>query len=145
VLLRSSDPDAKPVVDHQLLGDPRDIADLTAVCRRTRDVFGADAMRPYVVEEMLPGPSVVTDADWETYFRTHSWRGEHPIGTCQMGVGDEAVVDPRLRVRGVEGLRVVDASVMPTLVSGHTNAPTIMIAERVADFIRADAARAAVG
>jgi choline dehydrogenase len=143
VSLRSADPDAKPVVALELLSDHRDIADLTAVCRRTRDVFGADALRPYVMEEILPGPSVVTDEDWETYFRTHSWRGEHPIGTCRMGVGDEAVVDPRLRVRGVEGLRVVDASVMPTLVSGHTNAPTVMIAERAADFIRAEAARAA--
>jgi choline dehydrogenase len=143
VSLRSADPADKPVVELQLLADRQDIADLTEVCRQTRDIFNADAMRPYVVEEMLPGPSVASDEDWETYFRSHSWRGEHPIGTCRMGTGDDAVVDPRLRLRGVEGLRVVDASVMPTLVSGHTNAPTIMIAERAADFIRADAADAA--
>jgi len=138
VVLRSSDPNDKPVIQHELLADERDIADLTAVCRLTRSIFSADAMRPYVVGEMLPGPSVESDSEWQTYFRSHSWRGEHPIGTCRIGTDEMAVVDPRLRVHGVEGLRVVDASVMPTLMSGHTNAPTIMIAERAADLIRAD-------
>jgi len=138
VILRSSDPHDKPVVAHELLADLQDIADLTEVCRITRSVFAADAMRPYIVNEMLPGPTVQSDADWEAYFRSHSWRGEHPSGTCRIGVDEMAVVDPRLRVHHVEGLRVVDASVMPTLISGHTNAPTVMIAERAADLIRAD-------
>ncbi|MGC9537426.1 GMC family oxidoreductase [Streptomyces sp. UG1] len=138
VLLRSADPLTKPVIEHELLANPKDIADLTAACRLTRDIFAADAMRPYIVDEMLPSGSVETDGDWEEYFRSHAWRGEHPCGTCKMGNDDSAVVDPRLRVHGVEGLRVVDASVMPTVISGHTNAPTVMIAERASDFIRAD-------
>jgi len=138
VVLRSADPKDKPVIEHELLADERDIADLTEVCRLTRAIFEADAMQPYVVDEMLPGPSVQTDAEWEAYFRSYSWRGEHPSGTCRMGHDEMAVVDPRLRVHGLAGLRVVDASVMPTLISGHTNAPTVMIAERAADMIRAD-------
>jgi choline dehydrogenase len=105
----------------------------------TRQIFQCDALRPYVVAEFLPGEKIQSDTDWETYFRSYSWRGEHPVGTCKMGVDEMAVVDPRLRVRGVAGLRVVDASVMPTLITGHTNAPTVMIAERVSDLIRASA------
>jgi choline dehydrogenase len=138
VKLRSSNPTDKPVIDHRLLGKKEDLDKLMAVCRATRSIFSAPALRPYVTGEMLPGPSVDTDQQWETYLRTHSWRGEHPIGTCRMGVDDMAVVDPTLRVRGVEGLRVIDASVMPSLISGHTNAPTVMIAERAADLIRAE-------
>jgi choline dehydrogenase len=138
VVLRSADPKDKPLIQHELLADPKDIAELTQVCRITRSIFDSDAMRPYVVDEMLPGPQVVSDDDWESYFRSHSWRGEHPAGTCRIGGDDMPVVDPRLRVRGVSGLRVVDASVMPTLISGHTNAPTVMIAERAADLIRSD-------
>jgi choline dehydrogenase len=91
------------------------------------------------VGEFLPGENIQSDSDWEAYFRSHSWRGEHPVGTCKMGVDEMAVVDPKLRVHGVEGLRVVDASVMPTLITGHTNAPTVMIAERASDIIRAAA------
>lgn len=138
VVLRSADPFAKPIIEHELLADPRDIADLTAVCRITREIFAADALRPYVTGEMLPGKAVETDADWESYFRSHAWRGEHPCGTCRMGTDEMAVTDHRLRVHGVAGLRVVDASVMPTVITGHTNAPTVMIAERAAEFIRAD-------
>jgi choline dehydrogenase len=140
VTLHSSDPHDKPKIEHRLLADPRDIDDLTAVCRRTREIIGADAMRPYVVSEILPGDKVQSDSDWEGYFRSYSWRGEHPVGTCKMGIDHLAVVDPSLRARGVEGLRVIDASIMPTLITGHTNAPTVMIAERAADLIRADVA-----
>jgi choline dehydrogenase len=138
VVLRSADPHDKPMIEHLLLEDGQDIADLTEVCRITRAIVTANAMRPYVTEEMLPGPAVTTDAEWEAYFRSHSWRGEHPCGTCRMGQDEMSVVDSRLRVHGVGGLRVVDASVMPTVISGHTNAPTVMIAERGADLIRAD-------
>jgi choline dehydrogenase-like flavoprotein len=136
VTLHSADPSDKPKIDHQLISKAEDIDALTAACRKTREIFGRDAMRPYVVSEYLPGDKVQSDADWEKYFRSYSWRGEHPIGTCRMGLDATAVVDPALRVRGVTGLRVVDASVMPTLITGHTNAPTVMIAERAADLIR---------
>ena len=87
----------------------------------------------------MPGPKVQTDDEWIDYFRTYAYRGEHPAGTCRMGTDKLAVVDPQLQVHGVDGLRVVDTSVMPTLTSGHTNAPTIMIAERASDFIRSAA------
>ncbi|MET0896087.1 MAG: GMC family oxidoreductase N-terminal domain-containing protein [Acidimicrobiia bacterium] len=136
VTLHSGDPHAKPKIVHELLADPADIRDLTAVCRRVREVMAQDAMRPYLVGEMMPGPAVETDDQWEQYLRGFAWRGEHPIGTCRMGSDEQAVVDPQLRVRGIDGLRVVDASVMPTLISGHTNAPTVMIAERASDLIR---------
>jgi choline dehydrogenase len=84
----------------------------------------------------FPGPAECrTDADWEAYARANAVAPSHPVGTCQMGSGDEAVVDPELRVRGVAGLRVVDSSVMPTVTRGNTNAPAMMIGERAADLV----------
>ncbi|MFJ8025432.1 GMC family oxidoreductase [Streptomyces sp. NPDC096311] len=139
VTLHSARPQDKPRIEHQLLADRDDIAELIAVCRKTREIFARDALGPYVEGELLPGPKVRTDEEWETYLRGYAWRGEHPVGTCAMGSDPESVVDPKLRVRGVQGLRVVDASVMPTLITGHTNAPTVMIAERASDLIRSDA------
>src|SRR5262249_46422323 len=133
VTLHSARAQDKPRIEHRLLSEPDDIGTLTAVCRFTRQIFQCDALRPYVVEDYLPGNKIQSDSDWETYFRSYSWRGEHPVGTCKMGTDEMAVVDPTLRVRGVDGLRVVDASVMPTLITGHTNAPTVMLAERASD------------
>ena len=80
----------------------------------------------------------MSDADWETHIRARADTIYHPVGTCKMGVDEMAVVDPQLKVHGIKGLRVADASIMPTIVSGNTNAPTIMIAEKCADMIRAD-------
>jgi choline dehydrogenase len=136
VTLRSKAPSDSPEVKLELLSR-EDIAVLTAALRESRDILAADAFRPYVIAELEPGPNVQTDEQWEEFIRRASFRGYHAIGTCKMGVDDEAVVDPELSVRGTEGLRVVDASVMPGLISGHTNAPVIMIAERAADLIRA--------
>ena len=80
----------------------------------------------------------MTDAEWETHIRARADTIYHPVGTCKMGIDDMAVVDPQLRVHGIDGLRVVDASVMPDLIGGNTNAPTIMIAERAAEMIKGD-------
>ena len=105
----------------------------------TRKLVATRALAPYVLEEHKPGPGVRTDDEILDCLRRNATTGFHPVGTCRMGRDARAVVDPCLRVHGVERLRVVDASVMPTLVSGNTNAATIMIAEKAADLIRADA------
>ena len=93
-------------------------------------------MKHLVVREEAPGPAVQTDAEWEAYFRATTFGGSHPVGTCRMGSDPSSVVDSNLSVRGVAGLRVIDASVMPVISRGNTNAPTIVIAERGADLIR---------
>jgi choline dehydrogenase len=87
-----------------------------------------------------PERSCATDADWEAFVRDTVTYGAHPVGTCRMGVDDDAVVDPALRVRGVRNLRVIDASIMPTVTTGNTNAPTMMLAEKGADLVLADRA-----
>lgn len=139
ITLRSADPNDKPVITHSVIGDEQDVADLLQAMRMVRDLYSSDAMKPYVVAEVAPGADATSDQALEGYLHAIARRGEHAAGTCKMGVDDMAVVDPELKVRGVEGLRVVDCSVMPTLVTGHTNAATIMIAERASDLILADA------
>jgi choline dehydrogenase len=134
--LRSADPADLPLISHELLGDPRDVELLREAARLTRVVFDTDPLRSMVTEEMSPGAKVQSDTDWATYLRSHTFRSNHPVGTARMGSDDDAVVDPDLKVRGVDHLRVVDASVMPTLPSGNTNAATIAIAERASDLIR---------
>src|SRR5262249_34946790 len=137
VSLRSADPAEPPVIRHQLLGDDRDLAALTAACGKVREIFAAAPLKGYVANEIVPATAVQTDAGFDGFLRAAAFGGFHPIATCRMGSDERSVVDPQLRVRGVEGLRVVDASVMPTLISGHTNAPTVMVAEKAADLIRA--------
>jgi choline dehydrogenase len=135
ISLRSADPEVGPRIEHQLLSHPRDTAVLLEACHLTREIFSTPPLAKYVVDEMIPGADVLSAADWHRFFSTRAWRGEHPAGTCRMGADDSAVVDPTLKVHGVENLRVVDASVMPTITSGNTNAPTIMIAEKAADLV----------
>ncbi len=136
VLLRSARSEDTLRIEHQLLASGEDIAELIAGGRQMRDVFASAAFKPYVRRERLPGPDVVTDADWTDYLRRTAFLGYHPVGTCRMGTDPEtSVVTPELEVRGVRGLRVVDASVMPTLISANTNAATLMIAEKAADLI----------
>jgi choline dehydrogenase-like flavoprotein len=134
--LRSADPTAPVVIEHELLGEQADVDAIVDVCRAVRAVFETESFKAVANGEIAPGDAVQSRGDWEQFIRRFGFRGEHGIGTCRMGSDDDAVVDPELRVRGVDGLRVVDASVMPTLPSGNTNAPTIMIAERAADLIR---------
>jgi choline dehydrogenase-like flavoprotein len=145
VRLRSGDPADRPVIAHRVLGEPADVAGLTEAARLVRAIFDTPAMKERVLAEMRPGPDVQTDAEWAGYLRTHTFRAEHPVGTARMGADDESVVDPELQVRGVCGLRVVDASVFPTLVSGNTNAATLVVAERAADLIRGAAVAGRLG
>lgn len=141
VTLRSPDPREAPAIDPRYLTDPsgQDTRTLLNGLRLARRVLAQEAIAQFVVEELLPGESARSDDDLVAHLRAQSQTLYHPVGTCRMGSDPLAVVDPKLRVRGVDGLRVVDASVMPRLPSGHTNWPTVMIAERAADFIAGDA------
>lgn len=139
VALRSADPFDAPVIDPAYMTNDYDVALQVEGLRAARVIAAATPLADEVVREMSPGAGATDDAALELAIRTTSECIWHPVGTCRMGVGDDAVVDPQLRVRGVRGLRVVDASVMPQITSSNTNAPTIMIAEKAADLIRFNA------
>jgi choline dehydrogenase len=136
VRLRSAHPEADPLIEYQMLGEDADIIGLANACRAVREVFAQPALKGVVVAEEIPGPAVQTDDEWRAHLHAVSFRAQHPVGTCRMGTDENAVVDPQLRVRGVTRLRVADASVMPSVTSGNTNSPTIMIGEKAADLIR---------
>jgi len=136
VALRSANPFADPIIDHELLGHPDDLAGLLNGLKRARDIFRQPALSKYVVKERIPGPELDSDAELTRYLRAASLTGKHAAGTCKMGIDEQAVVDPELRVHGIDALRVIDASIMPVVTSSNTNAPTIMIAERAADLVR---------
>ena len=135
VRLRSADPAAKPRILTNALADPEDVAALVTGIELAREIAAAEPLAGAVAREIYPGPSVRDDADVEAFVRRFAELLYHPSGTCRMG-GEDAVLDPELRVRGVEGLRVCDASIFPVIPGGNTNAPTIMVAERGADLIR---------
>jgi choline dehydrogenase len=136
IRLRSSLPDIAPIIEMPLLGDPEDVEVLIKGCVRARDIMAQRAFADLVVSETAPGAKVTGHDAWETYLRATVVPAYHPVGTCRMGSDASSVVDPQLRVRGVTGLRVADASIMPQLVSGNTNAPAIMIGEKASDLIR---------
>jgi choline dehydrogenase len=135
ISLASSDPLAAPVIDPNFLAAEPDRVALRQGVRIARDIFSQRAFDPYREEEIAPGAAVTTDAEIDAYIRASAEADYHSVGTCAMGADAMAVVDSRLRVRGIEALRVVDASVMPTLVGGNTAMPTIMVAEKAADMI----------
>lgn len=137
VTLNSADPFAMPAIDPAFLADDRDLETMIKGAKLTREILEAPALAKYRKKEMFGTENAKTDADWEQHIRSRADTIYHPVGTCKMGTDDMAVVDPQLRVRGLEGLRVVDASIMPNLISGNTNAPTMMIAEKAADMIKA--------
>ena len=139
IMARSPDPAMAPVITPNYLSDPNDLRVLLAGMRMTRQIFAASAIARHSLGEILPTPGVQTDDELADYARGFGTTIFHPIGTCRMGEDPRAVVDARLRVHGVGGLRVIDASVMPTLTTGNTNAPTIMIAEKGAAMIREEA------
>lgn len=136
VILVSGDPMADPGIDPKFLSDRRDLDTMIKGARMTREILMQEPMAKYRHRELFGTDTAETDEDWEDHIRSRADTIYHPVGTCKMGTDDMAVVDPELRVRGLEGLRVVDASIMPTLVGGNTNAPTIMIAEKASDMIR---------
>lgn len=137
--LASADPQAKAMLEAGYLSDPdqHDLAVLLEGLKLSRRILAQPAFVPYRGEELLPGAEVDSDEELVAYIRRKAETIYHPVGTCRMGGDEQAVVDPQLRVRGVENLRVVDASVMPKLIGGNTNAPTIMIAERASDLVLA--------
>ncbi len=135
----TKDPTVPPAMHPNYLATDLDRRTAIAAVRSARAIAQSDSMRPYVKREVKPGPEAHTDEEILHFCRSAGATIFHPSGTCRMGSDDEAVVDSRLRVKGIERLRVVDCSVMPTLVSGNTNAPIIMMAEKAADMIREDA------
>jgi len=137
--IRSADPAAPPEIRINYLATETDRAAFIDGIKTLRKILAAPALKPYSVEEVYPGAKAATDEDLLDYCRKTGSTVYHPTSTCRMGNDSLAVVDQRLRVRGIEGLRVVDASVMPDLMSGNTNAPTIMIAEKASDMILEDA------
>ncbi len=136
VRLRSSDPDAPPLIDPNFLGHPGDLRTSVEGVKISRDIFSQPSLRKYIRELRFPDDSVKTRKDLEDYARQYGRTSYHPTGTCKMGVDGLSVVDPRCRVHGLEGIRICDSSIMPSLVGSNTNAPTIMIAEKASDLIR---------
>ena len=138
VALTSADP-RDPIQIHQnFLETPEEWETMRRGLRMARELVASPQIKEFGGEEILPGADKTSDSEIDTHIRATMGTVHHPVGTCKMGVTDDpfAVVDAELRVRGVDGLRVVDASVMPDLIGGATNAPVIMIAEKVSDLIR---------
>ena len=141
IRIRSTDPFEPPEMQPNYLSTDLDRRTAVAGVKCARAIAGSPAMRPYVKREVKPGPEASSDADLLEFCRDNGATIFHPTGTCRMGADPLAVVDRRLRVHGVDRLRVIDCSVMPTLVSGNTNAAAVMLAEKAADLIREDARR----
>jgi choline dehydrogenase len=135
VMLASSDPETAPSIDPGLLADERDLVSLLAGLRVTREIGGSRSLTGWRKEEALPGASVHDPEELRAFLRRTAGTYFHPVGTCRMGTDATAVTDPQLRVHGIDGLRVVDASVMPSLPAANTNAAVLAIAERAADII----------
>ena len=137
VRLNSTDPKAPPALDPNFLDDDRDIATLRVGVRHMKRILETPPLTEFKPTDRHP-INIDSDEELDTLIRNRADTVYHPVGTCRMGADDEAVVDPRLRFKGLDGLYVADASIMPEIVSGNTNAPSIMIGERAADFIAAD-------
>ncbi|MGD0332573.1 MAG: choline dehydrogenase [Xanthobacteraceae bacterium] len=135
IRLASADPLKPPVMDPNYLASDYDLKILIEGIRRGRDILAAPAFKPWLGEERLPGVAQQSDAELEAVVRATAETEYHPVSTCKMGNDAMAVVDERLAVRGITGLRVIDASIMPDVISGNTNAPTIMIAEKGAEMV----------
>ncbi len=135
VTLRSADPLAPPRIQFNLFSERADLVTMREAVKIARDLMARKPFADFLGPELVPGPEVRSDGEIEEALRKFCGVTQHPVGTCAMGTGTDAVVDPRLRVHGVAQLRVVDASIMPMIPGGNTNAPTMMIAEKAADMI----------
>jgi choline dehydrogenase-like flavoprotein len=136
VRLASADPLAEPLIDPCYLSEPADREMAIQQVRTIREILRQPEIACYVKEERLPGADAQSDEEIMAYVRQYASCDYHPVGTCRMGTGEDAVVQPDLRVHGLEALRVIDASIMPRLISGNTMAPTMMIAEKGADLVK---------
>jgi choline dehydrogenase-like flavoprotein len=136
VTLRSADPKDKPIVDPNFLAERDDLRCSVEGVKISREIFSAPSLQKYIKAIRFPDEKVRTQADFEAYARQYGRTSYHPVSTCRMGKDEMAVVDPALRVRGIDGLRICDSSIMPSLIGSNTNAPSIMIGERAADLIR---------
>jgi choline dehydrogenase len=139
IMAQSPDPLTYPAIRPNYLSAPNDLRVLITGIGHTRRIFAQPAVAQHSAGETVPGLAVASDDAFLDYARHNGTTVFHPVGTCKMGTDPMAVVDPRLRVVGIAGLRVIDASVMPTVTTGNTNAPTIMIGEKGAAMIREDA------
>ena len=136
IRLRSANPADLPIVDPCFLAEPEDLKTSTEGIRISCEIFQQPALREFIKRMHLPELPLATQADLETYARRYGRTSYHPNGTCKMGSDDMAVVDPQLRARGVDGLRICDSSIFPSLIGSNTNAATIMVAEKASDLIR---------
>ena len=136
IALRSVDPNVAPLVDANYLADPYDVDRMIDGISLGQEIMSQPALRKYLGEMHLPGKPLKTRAELEAYVRRYSQGSYHLSGACKIGTDKMAVVDPQLRVHGIDGLRVADTSVMPSVTSGNLNAPAIMIGERAADFLK---------
>ena len=139
IMAKSSDPFVRPSLKPNYLSAPNDLHVALAGIALARRVIAAPALARHSVRETSPGPGIITQAALADYIRQQGTTIYHIVGTCKMGTDPMAVVDARLKVRGLLGLRVIDASIMPTVTTANTNAPTIMIAEKGAAMVRQDA------
>ncbi len=135
VKLRSSNPADPPRILFNMFAERADMDTMIRALKFSREIFAQAPLRKLLTHELAPGPDVRSDAALETFIRANATHRSHPVGTCRMGVDDLAVVDPQLRVRGLSGLRMADASIMPDVIAGNTNTPSMMIGEKAADLL----------
>jgi len=138
IKITTNDPLAPPLIQHLMLGCDEDLDGLSEAAKRGLEILGAEPLRGYVSHIDFPLSVDAQRDEWHAYLHQAAFRADHPSGTCAMGGDETSVVDPRLRLRGVVGLRIVDASIIPVIPRANTNAPVLMIAEKAADMIKQD-------